>query len=204
MGAASLTFGMRKVRFYYDVVCPYSYMESHVVEAAEDAGELEVEWLPFELRPAPRPLLEPRGDHLRVDWTRHVYRRAQAAGVEIHLPRYQPRSTLTLAACLLAGDHGRLRDFKHALYEAFFCEGEDIATDREIARAAERSGLDPAGAVSAAYDPELQGALRSIRAEAEAAGVSGVPSLLAEDGRTHWGMGGLERLLAGEPLVPRS
>jgi hypothetical protein len=46
--------------------------------------------------------------------------------------------------------------------------------------------------------------LRSIRAEAEAAGVSGVPSLLAGDGRTHWGMGGLERLLAGEPLVPRS
>jgi hypothetical protein len=46
--------------------------------------------------------------------------------------------------------------------------------------------------------------LRSIRAEAEASGVSGVPSLLAEDGRTHWGMGGLERLLAGEPLVPRS
>ena len=30
-----------------------------------------------------------------------------------------------------------------------------------------------------------------------AAGVRGVPTLLAEDGRTHWGMGGLDRLLAG-------
>ena len=40
--------------------------------------------------------------------------------------------------------------------------------------------------------------------EAEAAGVAGVPSLLAEDGRSHWGMGGIERLLAGEPLVPRA
>ena len=48
---------MERVRFYYDVVCPYSYLESHVVEAAEDAGRLEVEWLPFELRPAPKPLL---------------------------------------------------------------------------------------------------------------------------------------------------
>ena len=61
---------MTRVRFYYDVVCPYSYMESHVMEAAEDAGAVEIEWLPFELRPAPRPLLEVRGDHLRVDWTR--------------------------------------------------------------------------------------------------------------------------------------
>jgi predicted DsbA family dithiol-disulfide isomerase len=195
---------MRKVRFYYDVVCPYSYMETHAIEAAEDEGAVEVEWLPFELRPAPKGLLEPRGDHLRVDWTRHVYARAQALGIEIHLPRYQPRSTLPLAACLWAGDQGRLREFKHALYEAFFCEGEDIATDRELARAARRAGLDPDGAVEAAYSPDRFAFIRVLRAEAEAAGVAGVPSLLTEGGETHWGMGGLKRLLAGEPLVPRS
>jgi 2-hydroxychromene-2-carboxylate isomerase len=194
---------MRKVRFYYDVVCPYSYMESYAIEAAEDAGELSVEWLPFELRPAPSALLEPRGDHLRVDWTRNVYRRAQALGIEIHLPRYQPRSTLPLAACLWAGELGRLRDFKHALYEAFFCEGEDIATDFEIARAAERAGLDPDEAVAAAYSSDRFERIRAIRADAEAAGVAGVPSLLTGDGRTHWGMGGLDRLREGLPLVPR-
>ena len=195
---------MRTVRFYYDVVCPYSYMESHAVQAAEDAGAVEVEWLPFELRPAPRPLLEPRGNHLRVDWTRHVYRRAQELGIEIHLPRYQPRSTLPLAACLWAGEQSRLRDFKHALYEAFFCEGEDIATDREIARAAERAGLDPDAAVAAAYSPELFARIAEIRREAEVAGVRGVPALLTGDGETHWGMGGVQRLLEGLPLVPRA
>ena len=194
---------MRKVRFYYDVVCPYSYLETHAVETAEDAGLVEADWLPFELRPAPRPLLEPRGDHLRVDWTRHVYRHALARGIEIHLPRYQPRSTLTLAACLWAQEQGRLRSFKHALYEAFFCEGEDIATDAEIARAAERAALDPVEAVAAAYSAELLARIRDVRAEAEAAGVRGVPSLLADTGESHWGMGGLERLLAGEPLAPR-
>jgi predicted DsbA family dithiol-disulfide isomerase len=193
-----------RIRFYYDVVCPYSYMETHAVEAAEDAGSVEVEWLPFELRPAPKPLLEPRGDHLRVDWTQHVYRRALALGIEIHLPRYQPRSTLPLAACLWAGEEGRLRDLKHALYEAFFCEGEDIAADREIARAAARIGLDPDAAVAAAYAPERFERIREIRREAEAAGVRGVPTLLAEDGASHWGMGGLERLLVGAELVPRT
>jgi predicted DsbA family dithiol-disulfide isomerase len=195
---------MQKVRFYYDVVCPYSYMESHALEAAEDAGEVEVEWLPFELRPAPKALLEVRGNHLRGDWTQTVYGRAQALGIEIHLPRYQPRSTLQLAACLWADEQGQLRAFKHALYEAFFCEGEDIATDHEIARAAERAGLDPDEAVTAAYSPERFVRIREIRAEAEAAGVRGVPSVLTEDGETHWGMGGLERLLAGQPLLPRS
>jgi predicted DsbA family dithiol-disulfide isomerase len=195
---------VQKLRFYYDVVCPYSYLESRAIEAAEDSGQVEVEWLPFELRPAPSPLLEPRGDHLRVDWTQNVYRRALALGVEIHLPRYQPRSTLPLAACLWAGEAGRLRDFKHALYEAFFCEGEDIATDTQLGRAAERCGLDPSAAVAAAYSAELLARIREIRAEAEAAGVRGVPSLLTGDGETHWGMGGLERLLEGRPLVPRA
>jgi predicted DsbA family dithiol-disulfide isomerase len=192
------------IRLYYDVVCPYSYIETHAVEAAEDRGDVEVEWLPYELRPAPKRLLEPRGDHLRVDWTRHVYRRALGKGVEIHLPRYQPRSTLPLAACLWAGEQDRLRAFKHALYEAFFCEGEDIATDAEIARAAERADLPADEALRAAYDPERIARLHDIRREAEAAGVAGVPSLLTEDGETHWGTGGVERLLTGEPLVPRS
>jgi 2-hydroxychromene-2-carboxylate isomerase len=192
------------VRFYYDVVCPYSYMESHAVEAAEDAGHVAVEWLPYELRPAPAPLLEVRGDHLRVDWTRHVYRRALERGIEIHLPRHQPRSTLVLAACLWADGEGRLRAFKHALYEAFFCEGLDIATDAEIARCAGIAGLSGEEAVAAAYAPALQERLQEIRVQAQADGVAGVPSLLTADGRTHWGMGGVERLLAGEALVPRA
>jgi predicted DsbA family dithiol-disulfide isomerase len=195
---------MQKIRFYYDVVCPYSYMESHAVEAAEDTGAVEVEWLPFELRPAPRPLLEPRGDHLRVDWTRHVYRRAQELGIEIHLPRYQPRSTLPLAACLWAGEQGRLRELKHALYEAFFCEGVDIATDREIARAAALAGLDPDGAVAAAYSPERFERIGDVRREAASARIRGVPSLLTAGGESHWGMGGLTRLLTGDELVPRA
>jgi predicted DsbA family dithiol-disulfide isomerase len=195
---------MRKIRFYYDIVCPYSYMESRAVEAAEDAAQVDVEWLPFELRPAPRPLLEPRGDHLRIDWSQHVYYRAFERGIEIHLPRHQPRSTPILAACLWAGDEGQLRPFKHALYEAFFCEGEDIGTEAEIRRAAIRVGLDPDSAIAAAYSPARIEQIAAVRREAEAKGVRGVPSLLTDDGESHWGMGGLERLLAGEPLVPRS
>lgn len=193
-----------EVSFYYDLVCPYSYMESHVIERAEDAGQIEVTWLPFELRPAPRPLLEVRGDHLRVDWTRHVYRRALALGVEIHLPRYQPRSTLPLAACLWAQGAGELRPFRRALYEAFFCEGRDIATDAEIARAAERCDLDGDGAIAAAYSPATIRRIGEIRADAERVGVRGVPSILASDGQTHWGMGGLQRLIEGQPLIPRA
>src|SRR5262249_58010940 len=126
---------MPSVRFYYDVVCPYSYMESHIVERAEDNGDVEVEWLPFELRPAPRPLLQVRGDHLRVDWTRHVYRRAQDLGVEIHLPRDQPPPTLPPAAGLWGRGEGRPRGVKHARYQGVFFAGGGDGRDPEISPA---------------------------------------------------------------------
>jgi 2-hydroxychromene-2-carboxylate isomerase len=194
---------MKQASFYYDVVCPYSYLETHAVEQAADAGSIEVTWLPFELRPAPRPLLDPRGDHLRVDWTRNVYRRALGLGIEIHLPRYQPRSTLPLAACLWATEQGALRAFKGALYEAFFCEGEDISGELQIARAARAARLDPDAAIAAAHSSRWIARLAEIRADAEAAGVAGVPSLVAGE-QQHWGTGGVERLLRGDALIPRA
>jgi predicted DsbA family dithiol-disulfide isomerase len=191
------------IRFYYDLVCPYSYLEARAVETAEDEGLLKVEWLPFELRPAPRPLLAVRGEHLRVDWTEHVYNRALALGIEIHLPRYQPRSSLPLAVCLWADSVGRLRELRQSFYEAFFCEGEDIVTEEEIARIAARAGLEPAAAVEAAYSPERLEELKAIRRAAEELGVRGVPTLVTQDGRTHWGSGGVRRLLENQPLIPR-
>ncbi len=42
------------LRYFFDVVCPYSYIMGFEVEAAEDEGLAKIEWLPFELRPAPR------------------------------------------------------------------------------------------------------------------------------------------------------
>jgi hypothetical protein len=44
-------------------VCPYSYLLALVGEEAEDEGLVEVEWLPFKLRPAPAALPEPRGEY---------------------------------------------------------------------------------------------------------------------------------------------
>jgi predicted DsbA family dithiol-disulfide isomerase len=49
------------LRYYFDVVCPYSYILSFEVEQSEEDGLAEIEWLPFELRPAPKALPEPRG-----------------------------------------------------------------------------------------------------------------------------------------------
>lgn len=188
---------MRTARFYYDLVCPYSYLESHAVTAAEDAGELSVEWLPFELNPAPEPMFGARDRELRADWNENVYPYALEREIEIHLPRVQPRSTLPLAACFWATTQHKLRAFRGALYEAYFCEGEDISTESQIVRAAAHAELNPAEALAAAYAPDNLARIHSIRAEAKAQGVPGVPTIVTAENGLDWGLGGVARALDG-------
>jgi predicted DsbA family dithiol-disulfide isomerase len=168
------------LRYHFDVVCPYSYLLMPEVQAAEDAGT-PVEWVPFELRPAPDPLPEPRGSYIRDHWRDHVYPLALAYRTEIHVPVHQPRSTLVLTAGLWAQERGAGRAWREAAQRAFFVEGEDVSDERTLRRIARECGLDPAGAVAAAWEPQRQARLRSLREEAAAIGVHGVPSLSVDD-----------------------
>jgi predicted DsbA family dithiol-disulfide isomerase len=187
------------LRYYFDVVCPYSYLLMPEVEAAEDAGT-PVEWVPFELRPAPAELPEPRGRYIRDHWRDHVYPLALAYGIEIHVPVYQPRSTLALAAGLWAEDQGAGRAWRDGVQRAFFVEGCDVSDEGTLRRVARDSGLDPDDAVAAAWEPASQARLRALRDHAMAIGVHGVPSLAVDDKPVFFGApppGAVASALAG-------
>ena len=68
------------LRYYFDLVCPYSYILGFEVERAEDDGLAEVDWLPFEFRPAPKQLPEPRSLHPRPLARPHLRSRRHARG----------------------------------------------------------------------------------------------------------------------------
>ena len=190
------------LRYFFDVVCPYSYIMGFEVEAAEDEGLAEIEWLPFELRPAPAPLPEPRGEYIRGHWRGQVYRLADEHGVEIHVPRYQPRSTLALTLHGFAVERGRGREFRNAAHRAFFVEGLDIGDDAVLREASQEAGLDADAALEAAWDPAGLVALRSAREEALRLGVHGVPTVATTGEVLFYGAaepGRLRTLLAKEP-----
>jgi predicted DsbA family dithiol-disulfide isomerase len=59
--------------------------------ARSDPGkDVEVEWVPFELRPEPHPTLRPEGDYLQRAWRQSVYPIARRMGVPINLPPVSP------------------------------------------------------------------------------------------------------------------
>ena len=190
------------LRYFFDVVCPYSYIMGFEVEEAENEGVAEIEWLPFELRPAPAPLPEPRGEYIRGHWRGQVYRLADEHGVEIHVPRYQPRSTLALTLHAFAVEEGKGRAYRNAAHRAFFVEGLDVGDDAVLREAAREAGLDADAALEAAWDPARLVALRSTREEALRLGIHGVPSVATADEVLFYGAaapGRLRAMLDKEP-----
>lgn len=193
------------LRYFFDVVCPYSYIMGFEVEEAEDEGLTEIEWLPFELRPAPAPLPEPRGEYIRGHWRGQVYTLAYEHGVEIHVPRYQPRSTLALALHAFAVEEGRGRQFRNAAHRAFFVEGLNVGDDAVLREAATEAGLGADAALEAAWDPARLVTLRRVREEALRLGVHGVPTVATADEILFYGAaprGRLRSMLAKE-IGPR-
>ncbi len=171
---------MTTLRYYFDVVCPYSYILTPEVERAEDENSVEVEWLPFELRPAPNPLPQPRGTYIRDHWRNHVYGLALEHEVEIHVPCFQPRSTLALTLHSYAEEEGRGRAYREAAHRAFFIEGLNLGDEGTLREVAKEAGLDDDSAVAAAWKPERIKDLHAMREEACRIGVHGVPTIATD------------------------
>jgi predicted DsbA family dithiol-disulfide isomerase len=182
------------LRYYFDLVCPYSYILGFEVERAEDAGLVEIEWLPFELRPAPKKLPEPRGTYIRGHWRDHVYGIAAAHEVEIHVPRYQPRSTLALALHSFAEEEGRGRAYRDAAHRAFFIEGLNLADEGVLREVAQEANLNADEAIVAAWEPDRISGLRAMREEAANIGVHGVPTLATEERVLYYGAASPEKI----------
>ena len=178
---------MTTLRYYFDVVCPYSYILTPEVERAEDEDSVEIEWLPFELRPAPNPLPQPRGTYIRDHWRNHVYGLALEHEVEIHVPCFQPRSTLALTLHSYAEEEGRGRAYREAAHRAFFIEGLNLGDEGALREVAKEAGLDDDSAVTAAWELERIKDLHAMREEACRIGVHGVPTIATDEEVIYYG-----------------
>src|SRR5215475_2943161 len=107
--------------------------------------DVEVEWMPFELRPEPHPTLRPDGDYLQRAWQQSVYPIARRMGVPIKLPEVspQPHTHLAFEGYQYAREHGKGNDYNDRVLESFFVEGRDIGDIDVLAKLAGEVGLDP-------------------------------------------------------------
>jgi 2-hydroxychromene-2-carboxylate isomerase len=174
-------------QFFYDLHSPYAYLAAERIDSLLPEP---AEWVPV-FAPAifkatgrtPWALSEKRDAGMR-----EVEERARERGLPpIRWPEPWPGNSLgAMRAAVYAHDVGRGRRFAHEAFGIHFLDGRSLERAENIARAAERAGLETGAALASAEDPAVKLRLRANTDGALAAGVFGVPAV-AVAGEIFWG-----------------
>jgi predicted DsbA family dithiol-disulfide isomerase len=182
-----------RIDFVSDISCPWcaiglKSLETALARIPEVAAELHFQ--PFELNPSMGPAGQDITEHItekygstpaQQEQSRDMIRqRGAAVGFTFSMDK-RARIYNTFDAHRLlhwAEEAGRQPALKHALFEAYFTEGEDPSAHEVLLRAAERAGLarDEAAAVLASdrYAEEV----RTLEQFWQQAGVHSVPAVV--------------------------
>lgn len=209
--------------FYYDIVCPFAYMSSRLIEAVGRRARVPITWRPvllaglYEATSAPQGKKGSALDAMNItrlkiisnDLHRQMYRH----GTPYREPSSHPQKTVT-AMRLLAGipDNDIRAALSHTLYRAYWCEDKDVTDVGVLRELAAGHGVDVSPILQS--DAASQ-QLRSNTSEAASRGAFGVPGFYVGN-RLYWGTdrlffveqqlgtadAGPERLM--EPLGPGS
>ena len=174
--------------FFYDIASPYSYLASTQLRGIEERTGAKARLLPITLGglrkttghqlPPPQQLKYMSEDTAR--WARQY-------GVRMQIPPNFPISTIkALRACVAAEMQGKGPTAAHALFHAYWAEGQDISDAAVIERILSGHGLDGKALVEKAEAQEIKDALRKNTDLALARGVFGVPTLFVGE-RSFWG-----------------
>lgn len=179
LGTATVKPARTKIRVWIDFVCPYCLLGERVIRAATEGLEVDVVWMPFELRPYPTPTLRPEDDYLPAAWKHGVYPAAERLGVPIRLPTIspQPYTRKAFLGLQYAVEHGQGDAYVDAVLRAFFQEDRDIGDTDVLKAIIEGLGLDP-GALDAVLASPLHGERHDVALQqAQEAGIRAVPSV---------------------------
>lgn len=171
---------MLQARLYFDYVDPGSLLLGRRLDrVAPDAG-VAVRWVPFEVRPPPESLIDPRSTAWRRYWTA-VNEEAGAEGLQLRAPSRVPWTRKAHELGLHAEEKGRFPEMREALFRAFLSEGRDLGRVDVLVELAGGCGLDPTEAKATLDVDRYAAEVVRLRSDGEARGVRGVPTLVAGD-----------------------
>lgn len=168
-----------KIRVWIDFVCPFCLLGETVIRKAIEGLDVEIEWMPFELRAYPTPTLRPEDEYLPNAWKHSVYPTAERMGIDITLPTIspQPYTRNAFLGLQFAAEHGKADEYVDAVLKAFFQKNLDIGNLQVLKDVASNLGLPADGLDAVIASPERNEKHDAALRLARATGVRAVPSV---------------------------
>lgn len=178
-----------------DFICPWCWIgHTNLKEALALAGQPHIQqrFLPFELNPG----MPPEGLNRQAyrtakfgNWARSqsmdedVTQAGKQIGLDFHYDRIERTPNTRLAHKLIAyaqlpGDGIKSEKLFEALFVAYFSHGRNIGDPAVLADLAASQGLDTQAALAYMHSDTADTLLDAALAQAHAAGLNSVPSLL--------------------------
>ncbi|MED1625134.1 DsbA family oxidoreductase [Bacillus pseudomycoides] len=172
-----------KIKVYSDFVCAFCFLATGPLDEVVKEKDVEVEWMPFELRPSPSPKIDPRTQpRVMAAWNSFIYPTAEKLGLEIKLPHFRSYTHLAFEGYQFAKEHGKGNEFHHRVFIAHFQEEQNIEDIEVLTKLAEEVGLSQVAfkeaLVSRKYREMHQEALRHAHQEAQ---IMAVPTFIIGD-----------------------
>lgn len=202
-----------RITVYSDHVCPFCYLGRRSLEDYLEMRDepLEIDWHPFDLRSGKRGP-DDEIDHSVEDGKDEAYyerarqnvdRLREEYGVEMRnldeVPEVDSLDAQVASHYVQEAYPDAWLAFDDAILEALWIDGRDVGDVDVLVRLADAVGIDGAEIREAVADEDRRDRLREAFAEAQRAGVTGVPTFVA-DGRAARGAvppDHLERLVQG-------
>jgi predicted DsbA family dithiol-disulfide isomerase len=186
-----------KIDFVSDVVCPWCVIGLRSLEQAlqrlDGKVVANIHFQPFELNPQMPPEGEDIAEHIRKKYgstpeqfarnQENIRARGAALGFEFRMDkRNRTYNTFDAHRLLHWTDReGKGRAMKHALFDAYFTEGENVSDRDVLVQAAEKAGLPTSRAIEILDSKEFADDVRKQEQFYINNGIQGVPAVIVND-----------------------
>lgn len=167
------------LKVWIDFVCPYCLLGESIVDQATEGLDVDIEWMPLELRPYPTPTLRPEDDYLPRAWESGVYPTAARMGIPIKLPTVspQPYTRDAFLGLQYAAEQGKGTEYADAVLKAFFQQDRDIGDLDVLRDIANNLSLDLKEFEAALNSKARQERHEAALEYAQKVGIRAVPSI---------------------------
>jgi predicted DsbA family dithiol-disulfide isomerase len=139
---------------------------------------IELVWLPFELRPEGTEPLDVHAPYIQRGFREQIAPRAAQLGLKMTQPNFAPRTRLAHEAQQFAVSYGKGWEMGQALFAAYWADHRDIGQVEVLCDIGLSVGLDPVELRGALESRRFQAVVEQKESWAAQIGISAVPSAI--------------------------